>query len=77
MYSKEADQPRPPKCNLGHLQSKKIDPEQMKKQGWKEKGILVIGVDDKRLSWPEREFIKQIGNKIYTKTKINEVGNAK
>ena len=28
---------------------------------------LVIKSDDKHLNWAEKEFIKQIGNKIYPK----------
>lgn len=50
---------------LGRLQPKEIDLEKVKKRGWEEEGILVIHVDDERLKWPEREIIKQIGNRIY------------
>jgi hypothetical protein len=27
--------------------------------------LLAVSVDDQRLSWPEREFIRQIGEKLY------------
>ncbi len=50
---------------LGRMQPEKIDPEKIKKQGWKNDGILVVKKDDERLSWDEQELIKQIGNKIY------------
>ncbi len=43
----------------------KIDLEKVKKEGWNKEGILVVKIDDERLSWPEKEIIKQIGNKIY------------
>jgi hypothetical protein len=55
----------PLKCSLGRIQPKQIDAEKLKREGWKNDGILVIKVDDERLSWPEKELIKQIGDKIY------------
>jgi hypothetical protein len=61
---------------LGRIQPNKINPEQVKKQGWKENGILVVNVNDDRLNWPEKELIKQIGVKIY-KTKPMENQNGK
>ena len=27
--------------------------------------ILVVSADDRRLTWPEREFIRHIGEKLY------------
>ena len=50
---------------LGRMQLKQMDIEQIKKNGWRNEGILVIKIDDDRLSWSEKELIKQIGNKIY------------
>ncbi|MFT7099245.1 MAG: hypothetical protein ACJAS6_001119 [Rickettsiales bacterium] len=66
---------KPYRSSLGRLQPNKIDPEKIKRQGWKENGILVINFNDDRLSWPEKELIKQIGIKIY-KTKPQENCNA-
>lgn len=40
-------------------------PEKVKQDGWREQGLLAVSVDDQRLSWPEREFIRQIGEKLY------------
>jgi hypothetical protein len=40
-------------------------PEDVKRDGWREQGLLAVSVDDQRLSWPEREFIQQIGDKLY------------
>ena len=39
--------------------------EQVKRDGWRDQNILVVSVDDDRLSWPERESIQQIGDKLY------------
>jgi len=50
---------------LGKMQPTKIDLEKVKKEGWNKEGILVVKIDDERLSWPEKEIIKQIRNKIY------------
>jgi len=41
------------------------DPEQVKQDGWQERGVLVIAEDDQRLTWPERELIRQLGAKLY------------
>ena len=57
------------KCNLGRMQPKQIDVEKIKCEGWNNDGILVVKVDDERLSWPEKELVKQIGDKIYKNSK--------
>jgi hypothetical protein len=41
------------------------DAEQVKRDGWKEQGVLVIAEDDQRLTWPERELVKQLGARLY------------
>ena len=40
-------------------------PEQVKREGWREQGVLVIAENDDRLTWPERELIRQLGEKLY------------
>lgn len=40
-------------------------PEQVKREGWQEQGLLVVSPDDQRLSWPERELVRQLGEKLY------------
>jgi len=62
------------KCNLGRMQPSKIDAEKLKREGWNNDGILVVKVDDERLSWPEKELIKQIGDKIYKNKKGEKYG---
>jgi hypothetical protein len=64
----------PLKCNLGRIQPKQIDAEKLKREGWNNDGILIIKIDDKRLSWPEKELIKQIGDKIYNNKTNNKNG---
>ena len=48
-------------------------PEQVKRDGWREQGILVITEDDQRLTWPERELVRQLGAKLYGKRQDTEV----
>ncbi len=55
----------PLKSNLGRMQPKQIDAEKIKREAFNNDGILVVKVNDERLSWPEKELIKQIGEKIY------------
>ncbi|WP_244274657.1 hypothetical protein [Pannonibacter phragmitetus] len=43
------------------------DPEQVKREGWREQGVLAVSVDDVRLTWPERELVRQLGEKLYGK----------
>ena len=42
-------------------------PEQVKREGWREKVVLVVEKNDERLTWPERELIRQLGEKLYGK----------
>ena len=53
------------RSHLGRLQPKRIDPEAEKRTGWRRHGILVVAEQDPRLSWPERELIRQLGVKLY------------
>ena len=43
------------------------DPDQVKRDGWKEQGVLAVAIDDRRLTWPEQELIRQLGEKLYGK----------
>jgi hypothetical protein len=44
---------------------KRRQPEDIKRDGWKTQGVLVIDANDDRLTWPERELIRQLGEKLY------------
>ncbi len=41
------------------------DPEQVRRDGWREQCVLAVSLDDHRLTWPERELIRQLGEKLY------------
>ena len=41
--------------------------EDVKRDGWLEQGLLAVNVEDHRLTWPERELVKQLGEKLYGK----------
>lgn len=41
--------------------------EQIKKDGWLKRGLMAVSIEDQRLTWPERELVRQIGEKLYGK----------
>jgi len=43
----------------------RCSPEAVKRAGWQEQGVLVIAANDDRLTWPERELVCQLGEKLY------------
>jgi len=53
------------RSHLGRHQTERIDPEVEKRTGWRQHGILVVAEQDARLTWPERELIRQLGVKLY------------
>jgi hypothetical protein len=53
------------RSHLGRYQPKPVDPEAEKRLGWLKHRILVVAEQDPRLSWPERELIRQLGTKLY------------
>ena len=50
-----------PKGYGGHRRQ----PDEVKCDGWKEQGLLAVSLDDQRLTWPERELVRQLGEKLY------------
>ncbi|SEO89590.1 hypothetical protein SAMN04490248_11560 [Salinihabitans flavidus] len=52
-----------PKGYGGHRR----DPEQVKRDGWHEQHMLAVSLDDHRLTWPERELVRQLGERLYGK----------
>ena len=44
---------------------KRRSPEELKREGWREQGLLVVAANDDRLSWPERQLIRELGEKLY------------
>ncbi len=51
-------------------------PEHLKRDGWHDQNVLVVSPDDHRLTWPERELIRQIGEKLYGKRDAKEACHA-
>lgn len=41
------------------------DAEEVKRDGWRDQGLLAVSIDDHRLSWPERELVRQLGERLY------------
>jgi hypothetical protein len=52
-----------PKGYGGHRRNS----DEVKRDGWKEQGVLAVAVDDERLTWPERELVRQLGERLYGK----------
>lgn len=52
-------------CPLGRAAPQPIDTEQVKQQGWRRQQILVVTPDDPRLDWVEREWVRQLGERLY------------
>ncbi len=61
--------PQPPTSSLAFFQPKQRDVEATKLAGWNQYGILVVSASDSRLTWPDRELVKQLGAKLYGKRK--------
>ena len=54
------------------------DAEQVRRDGWLELQMLAVSLDDHRLTWPERELVRQLGEKLYGKLPaVREVRNGR
>ncbi len=42
------------------------DPEVIKRSIWRDERILVVNATDSRLTWPERELIQQLGERLFS-----------
>lgn len=40
-------------------------PDEVRRDGWREQRLLAISLDDERLTWPERELVRQLGERLY------------
>ena len=56
-------------CPLGKCLPNPVDSEAIKRDGWRNQGILVVAHDDSRLGWIEREQVRQIGSMLYGERK--------
>ncbi len=50
---------------IGHKVASPIDAEAEKRRGWRQLGILVVGVGDPRLTWVEQKLLEDLGNRLY------------
>jgi hypothetical protein len=41
------------------------NPDEVKRDGWREQRVLAVALDDHRLTWPERGLVRQLGEKLY------------
>ena len=61
------------RCPLGTAagQSPKNEDEMelMRRAAWRKQGVLNVAPSDSRLTWPEKEFVKQIAEKLYGERK--------
>lgn len=54
----------PYRCPLDRS-SNRVDPEVIKRDGWREQHVLVISDKDERLDFVEREFVRRLGERLY------------
>jgi hypothetical protein len=62
------------RSHLGRHQPTRIDPEAEKRAGWREHGILVIAARDSRLTWAERELVRQLDARLYGQRRVIDNG---
>jgi hypothetical protein len=46
--------------------------ERVKREGWHDQNILVVSAEDHRLTWPERELVRLLGEKLYGRRQTQE-----
>lgn len=57
--------PRPPRCALARIIAEPMDKDTIKREGWQQQQILVVSLDDTRLGMIDREFVRQLGERLY------------
>jgi len=62
------------RSHLGRHQPTPVDAEAEKRAAWREHGILVVAERDPRLSWPERELVRQLGARLYGQRSVIDNG---
>ena len=67
--------PREPRSCLARFQGPTIAAEATKVFGWNRHGILVVAESDDRLTWVERELVRNLGEKLYGRGRRREVGH--
>ena len=59
------------RCPLGRKYPEPPEPEDIKRDGWRDQGLLVISPEDDRLNWMEREVLQQVGERLYGRRGVN------
>lgn len=54
---------------LGKYMPTSMDTDRIKRDAWREDGILVVSITDERLDFVQREFLKQLGEMLFGKGK--------
>lgn len=50
------------------------DANEVKRDGWRDQGLLAVSIDDRRLNCLERELVRQLGERLYgARAQQNEV----
>jgi hypothetical protein len=60
--------PAPANGTLGRKSPPPYETEAIKRYGWRDQGILVVSAEDQRLTWLERELVRQLGSRLYGRT---------
>ena len=53
------------RCPLGRLQPESPNLDAVKRQGWQNDQVLVVSEHDQRLDCVERQFVRQLGERLY------------
>ncbi|CUW39692.1 protein of unknown function [Magnetospirillum sp. XM-1] len=53
------------RTSLDRVLTARRDPDKVKRDGWHEVGVLAVSVDDGRLDAFERQFLINLGNRLY------------
>ena len=61
----ERDQKIHPGLRFGRLIPTRQDAEAIKRDGWRDRKILVVSLEDPRLDFIMRAMVKQIGEALY------------
>ncbi|MEM8937129.1 MAG: hypothetical protein AAGC77_12040 [Pseudomonadota bacterium] len=57
--------PMPVRSQLTRFHTSRRDPETVRREGWREIQIFAVNADDPRLDDFERQFIKNLGSRLY------------
>jgi predicted enzyme involved in methoxymalonyl-ACP biosynthesis len=53
------------RCPLSKFSEPSMDTERVKREGWRDEKILVVSLDDPRLSKFQRGLVLDLGNDLY------------